>query len=163
MFRTKQALSEKQPPTRAPELPALKRANDQAMIYFNDIQARPNTTVAICMTRMDYTRQQISFCCVRFTVCSRLLIQLFWCSCIKNRCVPPCECASAQLVCTEMCSCNGDETCCDNVKRDIEKYDKMRLKRNDDESFEKFDFLYRLSWTLEKNGCTLLILTNNNY
>ena len=82
MFRTKRALSEKQPPTRAPQLPALKRANDQAMICFNDIQARPikmlynsivdNTTVASCRTRMDYTEQQISSCYVRLTMCSRL-------------------------------------------------------------------------------------------
>jgi len=25
------------------------------------------------------------------------------------------------LVCTDMCACNGDETCCDNVKRDVEE------------------------------------------
>ena len=38
------------------------------------------------------------------------------CSCIQIRCVPPCKCASVQwIVGTEMCSCNGDETCFDNV------------------------------------------------
>ena len=37
MFRTKQSLSEKLPPTRAALFPALKRANYQAMSWFNDI------------------------------------------------------------------------------------------------------------------------------
>ena len=45
------------------------------------------------------------------------ILQLIKCSCIKNRCLPPCKCASLNLVCTEMCYCNGD----DNVGNDAEQ------------------------------------------
>ena len=49
------------------------------------------------------------------------ILQLIKCSCIKNRCLPPCKCASLNLVCTEMCYCNGDDSNCDNVGNDAEQ------------------------------------------
>ena len=68
--------------------------------------------------------------------------------------VPPCKCASVQwIVGTEMCSCNGDETCFDNVKRDIEEYEKLDTSESDTDDemiVEQFDLLYRLSLTLKK-------------
>ena len=120
MFRTKQALSEKLPPTRATLLPALKRANYQAMIWFNDIQARPVLPSPVGHGWIMQDNRLVPVMC-DLPCAPDFIIQLVRCSCTKNRCVPPCKCASVQLVCTEMCSCNGDETCCDNVKRDVEE------------------------------------------
>jgi hypothetical protein len=39
----------------------------------------------------------------------------------KNRCLLPCKCASLNLVFTEMCYCNGDNSNCDNVGNDAEQ------------------------------------------
>ena len=122
MFRTKQALSEKQSPSRAPELPALKRANDQAMIYFNDIQARPILLSLVVGHGWIIRDSKLVSVVCDLPCAPDFLFNWFDVHVSKTDVFH--ECASAQLVCTEMCSSNGDETCCDYVKRDIEKYDK---------------------------------------
>ena len=58
-----------------------------------------------------------------------------------------------QLVCTEMCACNGDETCCDNVERDVEESETSDSSESDTDMtmiVEQFHFFYRLSLTLQK-------------
>ena len=60
-----------------------------------------------------------------------------------------------------MCSCNSDETCCDNVKRDIEKYDKWDSSERTMKVLNIW-FIVSIELNIEKNGCKFLILTNNS-
>lgn len=50
------------------------------------------------------------------------ILKFIRCSCLKNRCNPPCKCHSNSLPCTEMCECGGKEEECDNciVSLDIQ-------------------------------------------
>ena len=150
IFRTKEALSEKQSPTRGSQLPGLKRANYQAMIWFNDLQARPVLLSLVVLTQIDYTGQQIVPVLWDLPCAPDFIIQLVRCSSIKNRCVPPCRCASVQLVCTEFMLWRRHMLW---QSKTWYKYKKIRLKQKWHWRMmivEQFDSLYWLSWTLKK-------------
>ena len=120
MFRTKQALSEKLLPTRAALIPALKRANFQSLIWSKDDQARP---IIPPPTDHGWTMKDdrlLSVMC-DLSCAPDSVLQLIKCSCIKNRCLPLCKNVSLKLVCTEMCSCNGNDNCCDNIRNNAKK------------------------------------------
>ena len=97
MFRTKQALSEKLPPNRAPLLSTLKRANYQAMIWFNDIQARPVLPLPVGHGWIMQDNKLVPVMC-DLPCAPDFIIQPVRCSCIKNRCVPPCKCVCVSTI-----------------------------------------------------------------
>lgn len=119
LFAKRQLEGTRLPPTVGGLLPALKRANYQAMIWQrSDIphQNMPPPTDhgwTKCKDNGDLSPIICDKPCAPDS-----LLHLVKCSCQKNRCVPPCKCATYNLRCTEMCSCNGDYMNCDNRQGD---------------------------------------------
>lgn len=114
MFTAKQALAEKLPPTRGSLIPALKRANFQALVWSKDDEPNPVIPNPVdhgwCIEEGVLTPVMCEEPCA-----PESLLKLVKCSCVKNRCSPPCKCLANNLPCTEMCCCNGDKLTCDNL------------------------------------------------
>jgi hypothetical protein len=128
MFTSKQTLGEKLPPTKGSLLPAILRANLQAMVWAQDDQCTPTLPSPVdhgwSMENGHLTPVLCDLPCAPDSV-----LKLIKCSCTKSRCSAPCKCRAGELPCTEMCGCRGDETSCDNVY----------LCKDDDEDISDID------------------------
>jgi hypothetical protein len=114
MFTSKQSLGDKLPPTKGSLMPAINRANFQAMVWAQDDQCRPTVPSPVghgwCMENGQLTPVLCELPCAPESI-----LKLIKCSCVKSRCSTLCKCRSNELCCTEMCGCSGNETSCDNV------------------------------------------------
>lgn len=114
MFTAKQALGDKLPPTRGSLVPAIKRANLQAFVWSKDDE--PNAVIPNPVGHGWYLEEGVLTPVMCEEPCApESLLQLIRCSCLKNRCSPPCKCLANNMPCTEMCSCNADQSTCDNL------------------------------------------------
>lgn len=114
MFTNKQALGEKLPPTSGSFIPAVKRANFQALVWSQDNEAKPVIPNPVGHGWSIEAGVLAPVMCEE-PCAPEALLKLIKCSCMKNRCSPPCKCLANNMPCTEMCVCNGDETICDNL------------------------------------------------
>jgi len=111
MFITKQLIGEKIPPTREALIPAVKRAKFCASIWIQDDKAIPIITSPIGHGWIVEDDQLRPVTC-EIPCAPSSLLELIKCSCIKNRCAPPCKCLTNNMPCTEMCSYSSLE---DNI------------------------------------------------
>lgn len=114
LFRRKQAQSERLPPTQAALRQAIMRANYQALIWNNDIVAKPELPSP---DEFGWKREEDKWVPVMTTLlpAPEAVIELVRCGCSKSRCSSSrCNCKKAQLRCTDLCGCSNDEEPCDN-------------------------------------------------
>ena len=96
--------------------PGIQRSHFQCIEWEKDIEAHPNLPSAADFGwSIENGNFQPILCeipCAPYEV-----LHLIRCSCVKSRCVPPCNCASQNyhLSCTEMCACGSDSENCDNT------------------------------------------------
>ena len=102
LFRRKQAQSERLPPTQAALRQAIMRANYQALIWNNDIVAKPELPSP---DEFGWKREEDKWVPVMTTLfpAPEAVIELVRCGCSKSRCSSSrCNCKKAQLRCTDL-------------------------------------------------------------
>src|SRR6476661_5012462 len=102
-FSKKQAQGDKIPPTLSALSPAIRRSHYQCIEWERDVEPHPKLPAACgygwYLENGKYEPVMCDLPCAPEEV-----LHLVRCSCTKDRCVPPCKCASQtpQLTCTEM-------------------------------------------------------------
>ncbi|KAG5888032.1 hypothetical protein JTB14_027826 [Gonioctena quinquepunctata] len=91
----------------------MKRVNLQLMVWNQDEKARPNLPSPVGNGWTLENEHIVPVLCT-MPCAPESILQLVRCSCVKNRCSPPCKCLANQLPCTEMCECGGTSDFCDN-------------------------------------------------
>ena len=112
------------PPTPGVWAEHIKRAHLQANIWSQDVILNPENPDPLTL---GWRKEDDKFVPVVSNVppAPDSVLQLVRCSCQSvQKCSRRCSCKSKKLVCTELCTCTGDETCCNTnpptIGNDIE-------------------------------------------
>lgn len=117
LFCNKLAEGERLPPTRGALLQASLRANYQAMVWWNDIIARPE----IPDPEDGHGWRRVEGTCTYQpiptleSVAPDNVMNVVSCQCSKSQCKSKCSCKKHGLKCTEMCKCTASEVTCTNT------------------------------------------------
>lgn len=109
-------------PTKEALVPALRRAQFQAMVWHQDIQA-----VQTLPSPRDFgwtkTGENMEPVPSTKPCAPEFLMEIIKCSCKLKKCTQGCSCRKNDLECTEMCMCNADPETCENLKTDSDEDD----------------------------------------
>lgn len=115
----------KLPPTPGAWCEHIKRAHMQANIWAQDIIPNPELPDPLTLGWKQESGQFVPLLS-QVPAAPDSIMQLVKCNCQSERkCSRRCSCKSKNLVCTELCSCSADETCCNTnphiIGNDIEE------------------------------------------
>lgn len=117
MFKKSFAEAEKLPPTKGALAQHTKRAHYQAMVWNHDGIAKPDIPQP---SQLGWTVENSIYVPVITLLppAPKAVLELVSCKCVKDMCrTARCSCKRANVVCTEMCTCEGSDDICLNTQQ----------------------------------------------
>ena len=120
LFSKRQMQDCKLPPTVAALEEPMIRANYQTMIWNNDITAMPDLPTPFSHGwKQDADSNEIKPIRTSLPAAPDAVVHLVRCQCKSTGCSKNCSCRHANLYCTDMCLCGGNEDLCNNINNEV--------------------------------------------